>query len=153
MDPVTLAASVVSGLLVEAFKEGSKILAPSGSKAVHGMITYVREKLSVAGTGVLLERVEHNPTPRNIEVLKGEIIEQMTSDQSFLTQIQLLLEQIKFHDRSPQAQKILSDLEDIGNIKIGNIKQSTSGELATQVILENIRNAKNIEIGDITQEN
>lgn len=151
MDPIALVASVVSGLLVEVIKEGSKALAKDQPKPLQSIIQSIREKLRMAGTAGLLERVENNPNPRNVEILEGEILEQMNSDEDFLMEIRDFLEKLKTEQGFSNIQKVISDLEDVENIQLGDIKQVSNSSSSNQVVAEKIKGVTNITIGNVTQ--
>lgn len=152
MDPITLVASVVSGLLVEAIKEGGKVLTKNSPKPLQYIVKSIGEKLQMAGTSGLLERLENNPNPRNIEILEGEILEQMNSDESFLVEIRGFLEQLKTEQKGfLHIQKVISDIENVENIQIGDIQQVSNASSSKLIIAEKIKDGVNIKIGNVTQ--
>ncbi|MEC4807414.1 MAG: hypothetical protein SAJ12_23660 [Jaaginema sp. PMC 1079.18] len=111
----------------------------------------VQKKLQATGTDGLLKRAEQKPTEQNIQVLEGELINQMEEDKEFAAQLEALIQQIQA--QSPTLQVVLDTVRIKGSAKIGNIEQVSEGGATKQVIGRNLGVGGDFEMGDVNQKN
>lgn len=129
-------------------KLGEAALEKSG-KTVQLVRQTVQGKLQTAGTAGLLKRAEEKPTAQNIQVLEGELINQMEEDGAFADQLQALIQQIQAE--SPSLQVVLDTVRVKGNAEIGNIEQVSEGRSVEQVVGRNLGVGGDLKIGDVAQ--
>ncbi len=109
----------------------------------------VEGKLQAAGTAGLLKRAEEKPTTQNIQVLEGELVNQMEEDRAFSEQLQALIQQLQAE--SPSLQVILDTVRIKGSAEIGNIEQVSETSGTEQIVGRNLGVGGDLKIGDITQ--
>lgn len=109
----------------------------------------VEGKLQAAGTAGLLKRAEEKPTTQNIQVLEGELVNQMEEDRAFSEQLQALIQQ--FQAESPSLQVILDTVRVKGRVEIGNIEQVSETSGTEQIVGRNLGVGGDLKIGDINQ--
>lgn len=109
----------------------------------------VEGKLQAAGTAGLLKRAEEKPTTQNIQVLEGELVNQMEEDRAFSEQLQALIQQLQAE--SPSLQVILDTVRVKGSAEIGNIEQVSETSGTEQIVGRNLGVGGDLKIGDISQ--
>jgi hypothetical protein len=129
-------------------KLGEAALEKSG-ETVQLVRKTVQDKLQTAGTVGLLKRAEEKPTEQNIQVLEGELVNQMEEDRAFADQLQALIQQIQAE--SPSLQVVLDTVRIKGSAEIGNIEQVSEGGAAEQVVGRNLGVGGDLKLGDLTQ--
>lgn len=129
-------------------KLGEAALEKSG-ETVQLVRQTVQGKLQTAGTAGLLKRAEEKPTAQNIQVLEGELVNQMEEDRAFADQLQALIQQIQAESLSLQV--VLDTVRVNGSAEIGNIEQVSEGGSAEQVVGRNLGVGGDLKIGDVTQ--
>lgn len=129
-------------------KLGEAALEKSG-ETVQLVRKTVQDKLQTAGTVGLLKRVEEKPTEQNIQVLEGELVNQMEEDRAFADRVQALIQQIQAE--SPSLQVVLDTVRIKGSAEIGNIEQVSEGGAAEQVVGRNLGVGGDLKLGDVTQ--
>jgi len=113
---------------------------------------FVQAKLQATGTAGLLTRAEANPTEANVRVLEAELVSQMEEDREFAARLQELVNQIQ--SQSPAVQVILDKLRIAGKLDLGNITQIKEGQTsAKQLLGRDWQVGSDAKVGDITQEN
>jgi hypothetical protein len=96
MEPITTVAGTIASLILsEAFKEGGKSLGKSASEKITQVFNVIREKLKLAGTEVLLARVEKQPTEPTVAILEAELVTQMSEDEVFAQKLAELVKQLQ----------------------------------------------------------
>jgi hypothetical protein len=96
MEPITIVAGTIASLILdEAFKEGGKSLGKGSSEKITRLFKVIREKLKLAGTEVLLTRVEKQPTEPTVATLEAELVTQMSEDKIFAQKLAELVKQLQ----------------------------------------------------------
>lgn len=158
MEPLSmLAEAVATVVLPKVFEKAidtigekiSEVAITKSSETVQAVRQAVQKRLQTAGTVGLLKRAEEKPTTQNIQVLEGELVNQMQEDQAFAAQLQNLIQQIRA--QSPSIQVVLDTVRIKGSAEIGSIEQVSEGGAAEQVIGRNLGVAGDLKMGDITQ--
>ena len=158
MEPLSVIAGVITTVVLPKVLEkaseeigkkvGEKAVEKSG-ETIQLVKRTVRNKLEKAGTVGLLKRAEEKPTERNVQILQGELVNQMEEDKEFSTQIQQLIDQIQA--QSPSLQVVLDTVRIKGSVEIGDTEQVSKGGSAEQFGGRNLRVGGDFKMGDITQ--
>jgi hypothetical protein len=150
MEPATLAVAVATLFFSEALKEGGKTLGKGVSDLAAKLIYTVRDKFKESGTEGLLNRAEHNPTQKHIDKVQDELATQMEDDDGYAAELQNLVNQLK--SAGVVRQVMASGLEVEETLEAGDMTQTVSGgtEVEQHMVTDVI--AKNVKIGDMTQE-
>lgn len=119
------------------------------SKMVQLVHKKVQEKLLAKGTDILLRRAEEQPTAQNIQVLEGELVNQMSEDKEFAAQLNELIQQIQ--TKSPSLQVVLDTVRVKGSVEIGSSKQISKSNSSEQVFGHNLGVGGDLRIGDVSQ--
>lgn len=158
MEPISVIAGIITTILLPKVldKASEEIGKKVGEKAfekigetIQLVKTTVQNKLEKAGTAGLLKRAEEKPTDQNIQVLQGELVNQMEEDKEFATQLQQLTDQIQA--QSPSLQVVLDTVRIKGSVEIGNVEQLSEGSSADQVVGRNLGVGGDLKLGNITQ--
>ena len=155
MEPLSvLAGAVTTYILPKALeKVGEKVgetpLAKS-KQAIQATRKVVQEKLKATSTDAVLALADADPTETNLEVLKIVLLSQMRTDRAFTARLQKLIDQIQA--QSPTLQVVLDEVRIKGNVELGNIKQTSEGRSAQQIVGRNLGVGGDFKAGDITQE-
>jgi hypothetical protein len=154
MEPLSVLASVVTNIVLPKVLEkasekiGEAAIEKSG-ETVQLVRKTVQDKLQATGTGGLLKRAEEKPTEQNIQVLEGELVNQMKEDRGFAAQLQALIQQIQA--QSPSFQVVLDTVRIKGSAEIGKIEQVSEDGAAEQVAGRNLGVGGDLKVGDVTQ--
>ncbi|MDC0834801.1 hypothetical protein POG22_17590 [Geitlerinema sp. CS-897] len=158
MDPLSVISEVVTTIILPNFlkkvseKTGEEIsenaIKKSG-KTMQQVKRAVQNKLEQAGTLGLLKRAEKKPTEQNLQILQGELVNQMEEDREFANQIQQLIDQIQTH--SPSLQIVLDTVRIKGSAEIGNVAQVSEDSSTEQIFGRNLGVGGDFMLGDITQ--
>lgn len=155
MEPLSvLAGAVTTYILPKALekvgeKVGETALAKS-KQAIQATRKVVQEKLKATSTDAVLALADADPTETNLEVLKIVLLSQMRTDRAFTARLQKLIDQIQA--QSPTLQVVLDEVRIKGNVELGNIKQTSEGRSAQQIVGRNLGFGGDFKAGDITQE-
>ncbi|MBE9114452.1 Fis family transcriptional regulator [Lusitaniella coriacea LEGE 07157] len=158
MEPFSMLAGFVTTMILPRVleKAGEKIGEKLGEAAIENSgetIQLVRKtvqgKLQAAGTAGLLKRAEEKPTEQNIQVLEGELVNQMEESKEFAAQLEALIQQIQA--QSPTVQLVLNTVRIKGSAKIGNIEQVSEYSAAEQILGRNLGVEGDFEMGDVIQ--
>jgi hypothetical protein len=150
MEPVTLAVTVATLFFSEALKEGGKTLGKGVSDQATKLIHTVRDKFKASGTEGLLNRAELNPTQKHIDTVQDELATQMEEDNGYAAELQNLVNQLKA--AGVVRQVMASGLEVEETLEAGDMTQTASGRTEVEQHMVTDVQAKNIKIGDMTQE-
>ncbi|AFZ43387.1 fis family transcriptional regulator [Halothece sp. PCC 7418] len=160
MEPISaLATTVTAIILPKVLEKASETVGMQIGKAafqktgetIQRLKTTVQEKLEAAGTVGLLKRAEEKPEQRNLEILEGELVNQMEEDQEFATKLEELIQQIQA--QSPSLQVVLDEVKVKGSAEIGNIEQVSEGGSGEQVAGRNLEVGGDLKMGDVNQRN
>ena len=137
VEPLSVAAGTAIAVMLPKFLEkvGENMGEAAWEKSAEAIQTVhqtVQAKLQMAGTGGLLTRAEANPTEANIQVLQAELVSQMEEDREFAARLQELVNQIQ--SQSPAVQVILDKLRIAGKLDLGNITQIKEGANLCQAV-------------------
>lgn len=158
MEPLSVIAGVITTIVLPKVldkaseeigkKIGEKAFEKSG-ETIQLVKTTVQSKLEKAGTAGLLKRAEEKPTDQNVQILQGELVNQMEEDKEFATQLQQLIDQIQA--QSPSLQVVLDTVRIKGSVNIGDVEQVSEGGSAEQVVGRNLGVEGDFKMGNITQ--
>ena len=151
MEPITTVAGTIAALILgEAFKEGGKSLGKGASEKITQLFKVIREKLKLAGTEVLLTRVEKQPTEPTVAILEAELVTQMTEDEIFAKKLKELIQEIDLANLTRQI--AITDIK-ASKLEVGDVVQKSekSGSLE-QVVASNLEISGDIKFGNLRQE-
>ncbi|UBF25000.1 hypothetical protein K9N68_25680 [Kovacikia minuta CCNUW1] len=157
MEPVsTLAAGAIVQL---AFNEFIKSSAGEAAKKLTGEALTKANELRKAiwakfkgsdRAETALAEVEKEGTPEALDRVTKLLDAEMSFEPEFATQIRQLAQQIQ--NLTDSSQKMASNIKLEGDLKAQSMTQrATSGDIREQEMLTNVE-AKNIELGNLTQE-
>ena len=149
MESITLALTVATLLFSESVKEVGKSLGKSVSDLIGELLYTVRAKFKNAGMEGLLTRAEHDPTPKNIEKVQGELLTQMAGNAGYMTQLQNLVAQLEAVGVVRQV--MASNLKVAETLKAQSMNQQAAGGTNVEQSMLTEVEAKNIELGDLKQ--
>ena len=138
MEAITTVAGTIAALILsEAFKEGGKSLGKSASEKITQLFKVIREKLKLAGTEVLLARVEKQPTEPTVAILEAELVTQMSEDGDFAQKLSDLIKQLESENivtRQIAVSGVRAGTLKVGDViqkakKAGNVEQVIGSEL------------------------
>ena len=127
-----------------------KTLGKSVSDLAAKFIETIRVKFKDAGTEGLLTRAETHPTQRHIDTVQDELVTQMEEDAGYAAQLQVLVDQLQAAGVVRQA--MASGLEVEETLEAGAMTQTVSGGAEVEQHMLTDVKAKNITIGDMTQQ-
>ena len=151
MEPITTVAGTIAALILsEAFKESGKSLGKGASEKITQLFKVIREKLKLAGTEVLLARVEKQPTEPTVAILEAELVTQMTEDKIFAKKLKELIQEIDLANLTRQI--AITDIK-ASKLEVGDVVQKSekSGSLE-QVVASNLEISGDIKFGNLRQE-
>jgi hypothetical protein len=150
IDPATITATataIAAVIFNKAIEKGGENLGEAVSKKIGQIVSVVRNKFKSIGMEGVLTQAQDNPTEPNQKFFQQALEMQMTSDSDFVKKLVELKEQLEKLEGSRQI--MASGLELEGDLKAQDMKQK-GGQY--QEMLTNIK-AKNIDLGNLTQEN
>jgi signal recognition particle GTPase len=150
MDPATLAVAAAALFFSEALKEGGKGLGKGTATLASQFIQAIRNKFQQQEVGGLLKRAEADPSDRNQQKVTDELEAQLIEDGSFAEQLQALVSQLQA--AGVDKQSIATDMTVEETLKAKSITQTHQGDGPVDQEILNRTQAKNIDIGDISQQ-
>jgi len=156
VDPATLAAGAIAKLAFDEFiKSGSGELAKKSLGGAIELVKSLRDKIRAQFQGdkkaeTALAQVEQEGSQAALTKLEVYLDDAMAEDAGFAYDIRQVAQQIQ--NLTSSRQKMASDIKAEGDLKAQSMTQrATSGDVREQAMLTNVE-AKNIELGDLTQE-
>ncbi|MGB5637209.1 MAG: hypothetical protein WBM86_31105 [Waterburya sp.] len=148
MEPLSITASAIATLIFsKALEKGGEQLGEAVFKKIGQIVSAVRDKFKGIGMEGVLTQAQDNPNEPNQKFFQQALEMQMTSDSEFANKLIELKEQLENLEGGRQIMASGVELE--GNLKAKDMKQKggKSQEMLTDV------KAKNIDLGNLTQEN
>jgi hypothetical protein len=150
IDPATVTATataIAAVIFNKAIEKGGENLGEAVSNKIGQIVSVVRNKFKSIGMEGVLTQAQDNPTEPNQKFFQQALEMQMTSDSDFVKKLVELKEQLEKMEGGRQI--MASGLELEGDLKAEDMKQKGGQH---QEMLTNVK-AKNIDLGNLTQEN
>lgn len=150
IDPATITATataIAAVIFKKAIEKGGENLGEAISNKIGQIVSVVRNKFKSIGMEGVLTQAQDNPTEPNQKFFQQALEMQMTSDSDFVKKLVELKEQLEKMEGGRQI--MASGLELEGDLKAKDMKQKGGQH---QEMLTNVK-AKNIDLGNLTQEN
>jgi hypothetical protein len=150
IDPATITATataIATVIFNKAIEKGGENLGEAVSNKIAQIVSVVRNKFKSIGMEGVLTQAQDNPTEPNQKFFQQALEMQMTSDSDFVKKLVELKEQLE--KMAGGRQIMASGLELEGDLKAKDMKQKGGQH---QEMLTNVK-AKNIDLGNLTQEN
>lgn len=150
IEPVTITATanvIATIIFNKAIEKGGENLGEAVSNKIGELLDFVGGKFKQEGVEGKLLKAKKDPSEKNKDRFKRELTELMEYDEDFAKKLVKLKEQLENLEGSRQIMASGIQLE--GDLKAKDMKQE-GGQ--NQEMLTNIK-AKNIELGNLTQEN
>jgi hypothetical protein len=152
MEAISVLASTVAGLIItEAAKKIGGEVGQHSPSVFGKLINRIRMKFSAEKVEGVLDSALRDDSESNQEIFKLTLESQLSKDKSFANEIENLLR--KLESSQINSQEALTEIEVDEDIQTKDIRQVSTGKgFGQQKAVSNIK-ARNIDIGNLTQEN
>lgn len=154
MELITNLANALSAkILPQIFKQAGEFFKQETTKKANELVEVIQNKLEAFQMSGILDQLKKQPTEEtNQEILQKLLEKQMQQDEEFTQKVKALVEELDSSGTIEQT--MLSGVEVEENIEAKNMTQKSSSSEANskQEMATNLK-AKNVNLGDLNQEN
>jgi uncharacterized protein YajQ (UPF0234 family) len=150
MEPVTIttvATAIATIFFTKVIEKPAENLGQEVSNKISQLLNLIRDKFQQEGVEGKLLKAQDDPSEKNQDKFKRELIDLMEEDEDFAKKLMELIKQLEKIDGGRQI--MASGLELEGDLQAKDMMQK-GGQ--NQEMLVNVK-AKNIDLGNLTQEN
>ena len=150
MEPITLTATAITTIIF------SKVLETSGehlgeavSHKIGQLFNFIRDKFQQEGVEGKLLKAQDDPSEKNQDRFKRELVDLMEDDENFANQLQTLIEEIKSDEKANTI--FFQGMNIKGNVRLGNVEMKSQGGNMSAVTDSEIEG--DFTMGDVTMTN
>lgn len=149
MEPITT-TMIATLILSKAAEEGGKKLGEAVSSKIGQLFNVIREKFKAEGVEGKLTKAQEEPSDKSQSRFEQELENQMEDDNEFANKLKALVEELRSDDQITQV--FFKGIKVKQDAKVGNVEQeATRGGSVTQEAVTDVEVVGNLTIGDVKQ--
>ncbi len=150
MEPITLTATAIATIIFsKALETSGENLGEAVSYKITQLFNFIRDKFQQEGVEGKLLKAQENPSEKNQDRFKRELVDVMEDDPDFANQLQTLIEEIKSDEKAHTI--FFNGMNIQGNVRLGNVDLESQGGNMSAVTDSKI--GGDFTIGDVNMTN
>lgn len=150
MEPITFTATAIATIIFsKALETSGEHLGEAVSHKIAQLLNFIRDKFQQEGVEGKLLKAQDDPSEKNQDRFKRELIDLMEDDANFANQLQTLIEEIKSDEKANTI--FFKGMNIKGNVRLGNVDMESQGRNMSAVTDSEI--VGDFTMGDVTMTN
>lgn len=150
MEPITFTATAIATIIFsKALETSGENLGEAVSHKIAQLLNFIREKFQQEGVEDKLLKAQVDPSKKNQDRFKGELVDLMEDDADFADKLQGLIEEIKSDAKANTI--FFKGMNIKGNVRLGNVALESQGRRMQAITDSEI--GGDFTMGDVTMTN
>ena len=126
MEPITLTATAIANIIFsKALETSGENLGEAVSHEIGQLLNFIRDKFQQESVEGKLLKAQDDPSEKNQDRFKRELVDLMEDDENFANQLQTLIEKIKSDAKANTI--FFKGMNIKGNAQLGNVDLKSQG--------------------------
>ena len=126
MEPITLTATAIANIIFsKALETSGENLGEAVSHEIGQLLNFIRDKFQQEGVEGKLLKAQDDPSEKNQDRFKRELVDLMEDDENFANQLKTLIDEIKSDAKANTI--FFKGMNIKGNAQLGNVALESQG--------------------------